>query len=341
MDEIRTRRLCWREPRPSDVDGYMSFVSDYEVVKWTSSWPHPADREFVASRCVSVDPAKGFAGPVFLGDEQIGGIGMMNGELGYFIARKHWGQGYATEMARAVIARAFQRYDHDQIKASVIVGNPGSGRVLEKLGFTETGPMRCTSVAQGGEFDSVGYRLTRADWLVANAYEIHTERLLIRELRDDDWRDLQRIGGVPDVARMLFSVKAPWGDADVQAWLKMSKWQGRAGFRPAVTLLDGTLIGTLGFGGDPATCAYFFGRDHWGKGYATEAMTAFLADIFQRFPVDEIRASHFNDNPASGRVLSKLGFTQTGQAMGSSAARLEHTPETLYRLIRTKFEASR
>lgn len=144
----------------------MSFVSDYEVVKWTSSWPHPADREFVASRCVSVDPELGFGGPVFLGDEQIGGIGILNGELGYFFARKHWG-----------------------------------------------------------------------------------------------------------------------------------------------------------------------------KGYATEAMTAFLSDIFQRFPIDEICASHFDDNPASGRVLTKLGFTQTGKAMGSSAARLEDAPETLYRLTRTKFEA--
>ena len=92
MDEYRTKRLRWRQPRASDVDAYMAFVSDYEVVKWTATWPHPAEREFVASRCVPVAPELGFAGPVFLGDEMIGGIGVIEGELG-FSSRNRIGAG--------------------------------------------------------------------------------------------------------------------------------------------------------------------------------------------------------------------------------------------------------
>jgi len=287
-----------------------------------------------------VDPEQGFVGPVFLGAEQIGGMGCHGGELGYFFARKHWGKGYATEIARAVIARAFAVMGWDQITAGVFDGNPGSVRVLEKLGFKETGRSKLFSKAQGKQLHGPDFVLTRADWLVANPFDIETERLVIRGLVDDDWQDLQRIGGVPEVARNMRNVKAPWAKADVKAWLNMSKWRGGVGFRPAVTLHDGTLIGVLGIGGDPETCAYLLGKDYWGKGYATEAMAAFLDDIFQRFSCSEIRASHFDDNPASGRVLAKLGFEIVGHSMGSSAARLEDAPETLYRLSRTRFGAS-
>jgi len=286
-----------------------------------------------------MDPKRGFVGPVFLGDEQIGGIGLVEGGLGYFFARKHWGRGYGMEIGRAIIARAFRDYDLDQIKAEVMHGNPGSDRLLEKIGFKHAGKTRCSSVAQGGEFDATKFALSRADWLAANPYELQTDRLKIRGLVDDDWRDLQRLGGGAQVAQNMRNITAPWLIADVKAWLELSKWQGRLGFRPAVTLLDGTLIGALGVGGEPTGCAYFLGREFWGQGYATEAMAAFLDDIFARFSLPEIDASHFVDNPTSGRVLHKLGFAQVGTATGSSAARLEDAPETLYRLSRNDFEA--
>ena len=138
---------------------------------------------------------------------------------------------------------------------------------------------------------------------------------------------------------MLFSVGSPWSEADVNAWLDKSKWRGKPGFRPAVALKDGTLIGTLGLSPKPFSCAYFLDPDHWGRGYATEALQAFLRASFDRFEVVEISAAHFVDNPASGRVLTKLGFEKTGEAMGISAARLEKAPEVLYRLTRTSFEA--
>lgn len=340
MDDIRTKRLYWREPRLSDVDGYMAFVSDYKVVKWTTTWPYPADRAFTASRCVPVDPARGFAGPVFLGDEQIGGIGVLDADLGYFFAPGHWGHGYASEMTRAMLTRAFARYDWDEISAGVFDGNPASVRVLEKLGFRKSGQSRVFSKAQGRELSGPDFSLSRADWIAANPLHIETDRLLIRGLIDDDWRDLQRIGSHHAVARMMYSLKSPWADADVKTWLAHSKWQGRLGFRPAVTLKGGTFIGALGIGGDPCTVAYFIDPEHAGKGYATEAMSAFVQDCFMRFGLTEILAARFADNPASGRILQKLGFVKTGEGLGESAARLEDEPEYRYRLNRTQFKAA-
>ncbi|MEC7670591.1 MAG: GNAT family N-acetyltransferase, partial [Pseudomonadota bacterium] len=88
-----------------------------------------------------------------------------------------------------------------------------------------------------------------------------------------------------------------------------------------------------------AKCAYVLGKGHWGKGLATEATSALLGFVFDRFDTDVVEADHFDDNPASGRVLAKLGFEKIGQGTGTSAARLEPTANTHYRLIRQNFEA--
>ncbi|MEO0912779.1 MAG: GNAT family N-acetyltransferase [Pseudomonadota bacterium] len=164
---------------------------------------------------------------------------------------------------------------------------------------------------------------------------LETPRLTLRPLSLDDIPALQRIGGQQRVARMLLSVKSPWAAEDVRAWIERARWRGRPGFRLAICLKGGSpLIGSVGMGGTPATCAYFLDPDHWGKGYATEAMQAFLAACFASFGIDAIEADHFADNPASGRVLQKLGFVEIGRGEGRSAARAGPSPNVLYRLTR-------
>ena len=66
---------------------------------------------------------------------------------------------------------------------------------------------------------------------------------------------------------------------------------------------------------------YFFGPAYLGQGYATEAVRAFLKDCYCRCDLEEVIADDFHDNPASGRVLRKVGFEYTGRALGQSAAR--------------------
>ena len=58
-------------------------------------------------------------------------------------------------------------------------------------------------------------------------------------------------------------------------------------------------------------CAYFIGPANRGQGYAAEAMWGFLQVFGPRFDFDEIETDHFDDNPASGVVLLKLGFKQS------------------------------
>lgn len=169
MDEISTARLRWRPIRPEDAETYWPIVSDYEVVKMLGSWPYPPDRAFLEGRCQPFDASKGMVGPVFLGDEHIGGMGVIEGDFGYFLARAHWGKGYATEMGRAMIAVGLQRYDWARLFAGVWVDNPASARVLEKLGFTESGRSRAYCKARAEEIDSRDFALTRADWEARHA----------------------------------------------------------------------------------------------------------------------------------------------------------------------------
>ena len=80
-------------------------------------------------------------------------------ELGYWIGRRHWGQGYATEAGRAVIDIA-RMLGHERLVASHFVDNPASGRVLRKLGFAPTGKVTARhSCGRGGESPAMEYAL--------------------------------------------------------------------------------------------------------------------------------------------------------------------------------------
>lgn len=161
---------------------------------------------------------------------------------------------------------------------------------------------------------------------------LRTRRLDLRPLQDADWPDLARIGGQPEVARMMSSVRAPWPEPDVRAWIARSEWREKPGFRLAVCLPDGKLIGTLGIGPEAVpSCAFFIDPAYAGRGYATEAMQYLLMDAIARFGLVVIEADHFADNPGSGLVLAKLGFVKTGDAMGESHARDEAAPTVQYR----------
>lgn len=87
--------------------------------------------------------------------------------------------------------------------------------------------------------------------------------------------------------------------------------------RCAVTLLDnGELIGGLGLSVAPrhrrAELAYWLGVSYWNQGYMTEAVGALVNYGFTKLGLHKITASHFARNPASGRVMQKIGMTQEG-----------------------------
>lgn len=170
--------------------------------------------------------------------------------------------------------------------------------------------------------------------------DIETPRLRLRQLRAEDAPALRRIVTTPGVGRMLFVFPTEWSEAAARDLIAREQFTGRPDFRLAIEDARGTFVGSVG-------CArrvrlevfYFLAPAAQGQGYATEAMAAFLAFLFDRFAPDEIAAGVFTDNPASARVLGKLGFTYFAETLGKSAQRLEPAPLSLYRLTKSQFES--
>ncbi|MGI9238593.1 MAG: GNAT family N-acetyltransferase [Woeseiaceae bacterium] len=82
-------------------------------------------------------------------------------EIGYFLKRSAWGNGFATEACKRILRMAFEESPLTEIVATFEDGNVASQNVLEKAGFVDHGTMRC--YGQEGP----NYRITRTDWLAA------------------------------------------------------------------------------------------------------------------------------------------------------------------------------
>ncbi|MBU7580412.1 MAG: GNAT family N-acetyltransferase [Porphyrobacter sp.] len=146
-----------------------------------------------------------------------------------------------------------------------------------------------------------------------------SERLLLRPIWPEDWQAL--LAGIADEGVVRNLARAPWPyreqDARDFAALPADPIHPRFLITRAA---DAQAIGCIGFGpaGDDAKdqsaleLGYWIARPHWGQGYATEAGAAVL-EIAGALGHRELVASHFLDNPASGRVLRKLGFEPTGR----------------------------
>lgn len=164
----RTRRLLLRPGFPEDAPALAAAIADKAIVRnlATAPWPY-ALRDAEAFLAAPRDPvlpsflitertdkAPRLVGACGLGRRASGAV-----ELGYWIAREHWGRGIATEACAALIeiARALRL---PALEGWHFVDNPASGRVLEKLGFEPTGIIAPRlSCARAGEAPSKLFRL--------------------------------------------------------------------------------------------------------------------------------------------------------------------------------------
>jgi RimJ/RimL family protein N-acetyltransferase len=168
---IETPRLVLRAPRPEDAEGIVALANDLRVAENTARLPHPyrvEDAEEFIAQLSRSDREIAFL-ITLAGREIIGLCGIAlpersGPELGYRIGVRHWGKGYATEAAHAVIDHAFVELGHDTLSASVRVSNLASRSVLEKCGFQWTGVelRRIRAIASAAPFDR--FRLDRGLW---------------------------------------------------------------------------------------------------------------------------------------------------------------------------------
>ena len=91
-------------------------------------------------------------------------------EIGWRLARHHWGKGYATEAVQGLIDSLFSLIDLPAIEADTRVINPASRRVLEKSGFRSEGSFLKSLPARGGLFPCEQFRLDRSTWAALKSW---------------------------------------------------------------------------------------------------------------------------------------------------------------------------
>lgn len=162
---------------------------------------------------------------------------------------------------------------------------------------------------------------------------IRSERLFLRPGWPEDWEDLLGLIKNETVVRNLASVPWPYSAQDARAFLQRPQKPLLPHFIVTLPTANGSrLIGGAGLDrdGDDIGLGYWIGPAFWGRGYATEAAGAVLG-LARALGHERIVASHFADNPRSGTVLRKLGFTLTsGNGTRFSSGRGEEAPALTY-----------
>jgi len=142
--------------------------------------------------------------------------------------------------------------------------------------------------------------------------EIRTERLLLRRPHIDDLDAMFEIMSNP--AAMRYWSTLPHASRDVtRPWLEQMIARTAAGGEDFLIEYEGRVIGDVGAGRLP-DFGFIIHPDYWGRGLATEASAGFIAHVFGNMAATELRADVDPRNIASLRVLTRLGFTETGRA---------------------------
>ena len=143
---------------------------------------------------------------------------------------------------------------------------------------------------------------------------LKTERLFLRPLKLSDAKVYSAYAGTEDIARMTGSVPLPFPTISAEFWIMQKLSKARLGLsQPYVITLNSEMIGMIDlFKRDedgPLEIGYSMAREHWGKGYTTEACKAIIREAQKTLGAKRIVAGVFSDNPASIRLLLNLGFS--------------------------------
>ncbi len=148
---------------------------------------------------------------------------------------------------------------------------------------------------------------------------LETSRLVLCPFTLADAPAVTRLAGEREIAANTLSIPHPYPDDAAEKWIGTHEEGYAAGTLGCFAVVEResqNLVGATGLVIKPdherAELGYWIGKPYWGKGYCTEASAAVLAWGFEERGLNRIFASYFTRNPASGRVMEKLGMTREG-----------------------------
>lgn len=173
MPTLRTARLVLTPFVPGDAPAVARCLAVEEVARGTLTIPHPYPPELAAAwlarHAAWYADGKQVIWALRRGEDLVGAMGLhvvpahRRAEVGYWIARHAWSEGFATEALRAVIACGFDTFGLHRIDAQHYVENPASGRVMRKVGMRHEGRLRGVVFRDGVPRDNELYAILRDD----------------------------------------------------------------------------------------------------------------------------------------------------------------------------------
>lgn len=181
IQPIETEQLLLRCIQPDDAPPIATLINDYDIAKMTRTIPYPYPPEaaitYVINSIDAWENHKYFAFAIVQKETNtfMGVIGIhpevhdFRAEVGYWIGKRFWNNGYVTEALQRVIQFGFETLNLNRIEASYRADNVASSRVMEKIGMQYEGTFRQMSF-RDGEFHDLGFRaILREDYDAQNS----------------------------------------------------------------------------------------------------------------------------------------------------------------------------
>ena len=173
---------------------------------------------------------------------------------------------------------------------------------------------------------------------------LQSDRLILRPFELTDASDVQGLAGNRVIADTTLNIPHPYEDGMAEQWISTHKPKFDSGERItfAITrVTDGQLIGAIGLTinreFDRAELGYWIGEPYWGSGFCSEAAKGIVRYGFENLGLNRIHACYMERNPASGRVLQKIGMTNEGVARQHARKNDKYEDLILYGLVRDEW----
>ncbi|MFA9558258.1 GNAT family N-acetyltransferase [Evansella sp. AB-rgal1] len=148
---------------------------------------------------------------------------------------------------------------------------------------------------------------------------IETDRLLLRIFRESDAKDVTLLCNNYNIYKNTLYLPYPYSKEDALSWIKnhLGNFHIDKSYEFAVTdKVTGKIYGAIALSNNQSfhhgEIAYWVGEDYWGNGYASEAAKAILEFAFHEKQYHKVFARCFHSNPASGKVIEKIGMKKEG-----------------------------
>jgi RimJ/RimL family protein N-acetyltransferase len=157
---IKTKHFVIRNYKKTDKADLIKHINDKDVARFMSKVPYPyksKDADIFLKKALD-EKSSGLSLAFEIEGEVVGGGGIRpaghQAEIGYWLAKKHWGKGLATEIAKELVRYGFGKMKLKRITAKVFLPNKASARVLEKNGFKLEGTLRKEVYKDGKYYDA-------------------------------------------------------------------------------------------------------------------------------------------------------------------------------------------